>query len=240
MEESMKDLLDVHTHTLASGHAYSTVREVIEAAKARGLKLVGISEHGPAMEGTCAPMYFCNFKVIHAHDYGIGVVMGAELNVTDYAGSVDLSAQLQKRLDYAIASLHDNVTDPGTKEENTEALLGAMKNPRVNIIGHPDNPKFPVDFDALARAAKEQHVLLEINNSSYKPNASRPGSWEKGVELLTACKKYGTEVICGSDAHIDLDVGTHEYSWKLLEACGFPEELVVNTSVERFRAYIEG
>ena len=43
----MKDLLDVHTHTIASGHAYSTVREMITMAKARGLALVGLSEHGP-------------------------------------------------------------------------------------------------------------------------------------------------------------------------------------------------
>ena len=234
----MKDVLDVHMHTIASGHAYSTLREMITMAKARGLALVGISEHGPAMEGTCAPIYFCNFKVIHAQDWGIEVVMGAELNIIDYAGSTDLPAQLLPRLEYAIASLHDNVIEPGTKEENTAALIGAMRNPAVRIIGHPDNPHYPVDFDALARAAKEQHVLLEINNSSYKPNASRPGSWDYGVKLLAACKTYGASVICGSDAHIDSDVGTHEYSWKLLEACDFPEELVVNTSVEKFRAFI--
>ena len=113
-----------------------------------------------------------------------------------------------------------------------------MRHPRVNIIGHPDNPKFPVDFDALARAAKEQHVLLEVNNSSYKPNGSRPGSWECGTLLLAACKRYGTAVICGSDAHIDFDVATHDWSWKLIEACNFPGELVVNRSADAFRAYL--
>ena len=101
-----------------------------------------------------------------------------------------------------------------------------------------DNPVYPVDFDALARAAKEQHVLLEINNSSYKPNGSRSGSEPYGRQLLAACKQHGTAVICGSDAHIDLDVGTHAYSWKLIEACGFPEELVVNTSVEKFESFL--
>ena len=235
----MKDVLDVHMHTIASGHAYSTVREMITVAKERGLELVGLSEHGPAMEGSCGQMYFCNFKVIRQADFGIRVMMGAELNIMDYAGSVDLPAQRLRGLDYAIASLHDNVIDPGTREENTAAILGAMRNPAVSIIGHPDNPVYPVDFDALARAAKEQHVLLEINNSSYKPNGSRSGSEPYGRQLLAACKKYGTAVICGSDAHIDLDVGTHAYSWKLIEACDFPEELVVNTSVEKFRAYIQ-
>ena len=113
-----------------------------------------------------------------------------------------------------------------------------MKNPRVNIIGHPDNPCYPVDFDALARAARDHHVLLELNNSSYRPGGSRQGSWEKGKELLAACKQYGTTVILGSDAHIDLDVGAHERSQELLAACGFPEELVINRDPEAFKAWI--
>ena len=113
-----------------------------------------------------------------------------------------------------------------------------MKNPRVNIIGHPDNPCYPVDFDALARAARDHHVLLELNNSSYRPGGSRQGSWEKGKELLAACKQYGATVILGSDAHIDLDVGAHERSQELLAACDFPEELVINRDPEAFKAWI--
>ena len=60
----MKDLLDVHIHTIASIHAYSTIRESIAAAKERGLVLVGISDHGPALPGSIHEMYFRNFKVI--------------------------------------------------------------------------------------------------------------------------------------------------------------------------------
>jgi len=235
----MKDLLDVHMHTIASGHAYSTVREMITQAKERQLSIVGISEHGPAMRGSCPPIYFCNFKVIRAHDWGIDVRMGAELNIMDYSGSIDLPAQRLKDLDYAIASLHDICIDPGSVRENTAAIVNAMKNPRVNIIGHPDNPYYPVDFDAIAKAAKEQHVLLELNNSSYRPGGSRKGSYEKGKELLAACKKYGTTVIFGSDAHVDLDVGAHEMSQKLVAECGFPEELVINGRPDDFRHWIE-
>ena len=234
----MKDLLDVHTHTIASGHAYSTLREMIEAAKRHGLSLIGISEHGPRMEGSCPEIYFCNFKVIRRDAYGIDLRMGAELNIIDYTGSTDLPAQRLRNRDYAIASLHDICIDPGSTEENTAALIGAMKNPRVNIIGHPDNPCYPVDFDTLARAARDHHVLLELNNSSYRPGGNRQGSWEKGKELLAACKKYGTTVILGSDAHIDLDVGAHERSQELLAACDFPEELVINRDPEAFKAWI--
>ena len=45
-----KFLLDMHTHTLASGHAYGTIREMAQAAAENGLKLLGISEHAPGME----------------------------------------------------------------------------------------------------------------------------------------------------------------------------------------------
>ena len=160
--------------------------------------------------------------------------MGAELNIIDYSGSTDFPARLLKRIDYAIASLHKECIEPGSLAENTAALIGAMRNPHVVIMGHPDNPKFPADLDAVACAAKDNGVLLEINNSSYLPNGPRVGSADNAKIMLAACKKYGTKVIMGSDAHIDLAVGNHDLSQKVLAENNFPEELVVNTSVEKF------
>ena len=149
----MTDIIDLHTHTVASMHAYSTIREMATAAKEKGLALLGISDHAPAMPGTFHEIYFHNFKVIGHASYGVEIMMGAELNVMDETGRVDLPEKVLKKLHYGIASLHDLVIAPGSTAENTAALVGAMKNPYVNIIGHPDNPAYPVDFDALARAA---------------------------------------------------------------------------------------
>ena len=137
-----------------------------------------------------------------------------------------------------MASLHDPCIRPGTKEENTAAILGAMKNPKVKIIGHPDNPKYPVDFDAIAKAAVEQHVLLELNNSSYMPGGSRKGSRELAGELMEAARRHGAMMIMGSDAHIEFDVGNHAYAMELIEQYGFPEELVINSSPEKFKDWI--
>lgn len=234
----MKDLLDVHTHTIASVHAYSTIREMITAAKEKGLELIGIADHAPSMPGAFHEFYFCNFKVIRPEAYGIDVVMGVELNILDYTGSIDLKEHLLSRLDYAIASLHDPCIRPGTREQNTAALIGAMRHPKVKIIGHPDNPLYPVDFDQLAQAACQHHVLLEINNSSYTPGGSRTGSRELAGQLLAACKKHGTTVILGSDAHIDLDVGNHTYSQQMIAQYAFPEELVINSNPQKFRQWI--
>ncbi|MBQ7477031.1 MAG: phosphatase [Selenomonadaceae bacterium] len=230
----MKDLMDLHTHTIASGHAYSTLRENISAAKEKGLELVGISDHAPSMPGSAPDFHFANFRVIPRELDGVKVVMGVELNIIDYSGSTDLAEKFLRRIDYAIASLHNVCLEPGTVAQNTAAVIGAMKNPHVVIIGHPDNPYYPVDFEKIARVAAENHVLLEINNSSYQSGGYREGSRDSAKVMLAACKKYGAEVIMGSDAHICADVGNHKLSQEVLKENNFPPELVVNYDVEKF------
>lgn len=236
----MKDLLDVHTHTIASGHAYSTVRENIIAARDKGLKLIGISDHGPNMPATAHKLHFCNFRVIRPEAYGIDEFMGGvELNIIDFTGSTDLTENMMRRLDYAIASLHELCIDPGTIDQNTEALIGSMRNPHVHIIGHPDNGNFPVDYERLVKAAKDNHVLLEVNNSSYLPFSSRRNARANALKMLALCKQYGVSVIMGSDAHVDIDVGRHELSMEVLAEAEFPEELVVNTDLDKFKAFLK-
>jgi len=105
----MTDIIDIHTHSIASMHAYSTIREIATMAKEKGLALVGISDHAPALPGTFHEMYFRNFKVIRPAAYGIDIIMGAELNIMDYEGGVDLPERVLQKMHYAIASLHDVV-----------------------------------------------------------------------------------------------------------------------------------
>ena len=57
-------LLDVHTHTIASGHAFSSLQEMVHAAAEKGLQILGITEHAPAIPGTCTPIYFRNLHVV--------------------------------------------------------------------------------------------------------------------------------------------------------------------------------
>ena len=234
----MIDVLDVHTHTYASGHAFSTMREVIDAAKVKGLKLIGIADHAPTMPGSAHKFHFLNIRNVPRDAYGIKLILGAELNIMDYSGSTDLPGEVLKSLDYAVASLHNPCIEPGTVEENTAAIIGAMRNPKVIIIGHPDNPHYPVDLELIAKAAKDNHVLLELNNHSYVSTGYRKGSRDKAALMLKACQKYGTEVIMGSDAHIDIDVGNHVNCIEVIKQNNFPEELVINVDVERFYKYL--
>ena len=198
----MKDLLDVHMHTLASGHAYNTIREMIAAGSKKGLALVGIADHAPAMPGSTHRFYFENLRIfdreVYGKEAGVELLMGVELNILNTTGKVDLEEKALRSVDYAIASLHDPCINPGTELDNTTAIMSAMWIPQVKIIGHPDNPRFPVDFDKTAKAA----------------------------------------VIMGSDAHIDLDVGNHALSEEVIREADFPEELVINSSPEKFKEWI--
>ena len=234
----MRDIMDLHTHTVASGHAYNTLYEMAHAASEQKLTLFGSTDHGPRMGGAPHELYFINFKVIPNELYGVRLLMGCELNILDYEGHVDLVPYHLKKMDYAIASIHVPCFTAGTVAQNTSAIVGAMKNPYVKIIGHPDDSRFPIDPDTVAAAAKEHHVLLEINNSSLNPRASRKGARENYAALLERCVHYGTPVIMGSDAHVAADVGNHAGCIALLEELHFPEELVINTSVEKLIPYI--
>lgn len=235
----MKDVLDIHTHTVASGHAYSTIRDNVIAGRNVGLELVGIADHAPLMPGSCHDFNFYNCSVIPREYDGIKLRIGSELNIIDYSGSTDLPARYLKQLDFTIASLHNPCIESGTVSENTAAIIEVMRNPHVTIIGHPDNPQYPVDFEKIAMAAADNKVLLEINNSSYKPTGYRVGSRDNAKIMLSFCKKYSVSVIMGSDAHIEFDVGNHKFSQEVLKENNFPEELIVNTDVNKFFKFVE-
>lgn len=235
----MKLSVDTHSHILMSGHAYSTINEMILGAKERGMEALAITEHAPTMPGTCHQFYFSNYKVIPREKHGIHVLFGTELNILDCDGKVDLPERLLAQMDLCIASIHTPCFGPSKGIlENTKAYVNAMQNPYVNIIGHPDDGRFPVDMEVLARTAKEKGVLLEINNSSLRPGGFRENTVENAEEMLKWCKHYGTMVTVGSDAHIDVDAGNFEEAYKLLERVEFPEELVATTSFEKLKPYV--
>ena len=65
-----KVFIDAHTHTVASGHAYSSLQEMAKAAADKGLEVLGITEHGPSVPGTCPTLYFCSPYLAKCTAYG--------------------------------------------------------------------------------------------------------------------------------------------------------------------------
>lgn len=234
----MRDILDIHTHTIASGHAYNTMMEMIHAAQEKDLEVYGITEHAPQMPGSCCIYYFQNLKVVPREFGGMELLLGAELNILDEKGTVDLREPTLGRMDVTVASLHTPCIRPGSREYNTQCVIEAMKNPHINIIGHPDDGRYPLDYRALVQAAKETHTLLELNDNSLNPRCSRENTRENDLEMLRLCKQYGVSVIMGSDAHFSGDISAHERCHALLLEADFPEDLVVNAQKERLYPYI--
>lgn len=235
----MKFVLDTHSHSLVSGHSYSTIREMALVAKEKGLELLGITEHSITMPGTCNRFYFENLGAVERDKYAVELMLGVELNIMDYNGEVDLENEVLKRMDLVIASLHTPCIKSGTIEQNTAALTKVMDNPYVQIIGHPDDSRYPVDYRELVKAAKEHHVILELNNSSLSPLSVRKSPKENDRKMLRYCMEYQVPIVVGSDAHVDTRVGSHEYAEELLLEEQFPEELVLNRSVAELKNYLK-
>ncbi|GAA0077802.1 phosphatase [Clostridium sp. CTA-5] len=228
----MKYALDIHTHTVASGHAYSTLMENAKAASEKGIKVLGTTEHGITMPNSPHIWYFNNFKVLPREIYGVTMLYGVEANISDYNGNLDMDSDTLKKLDVVIGSIHPHpgVYKVGTKEENTRAFINAIKQGQIDVVGHLGNPEIPVNFEEVVKCAYENNVLIEINNSSF--TTSRVGSKDNCTEIALLCKRYGAKLVINSDAHFCTKIGEFTEAIKMLESIEFPEELIINKTPE--------
>lgn len=222
----MKYALDVHTHTIASGHAYSTLMENAKAAAEKGIKVLGTTEHGISMPHSPHIWYFQNYKVLPREMYGVTMLYGTEANIIDYDGNLDMDDFTIEKMDIVIGSIHDEVYKVGSIEENTRAFTNVIKNGKIDIIGHLGNPEVPVDFERVVKCAIENDVLIEINNSSF--TTSRIGSLSNCTDIALLCKKYGGKLIMNSDAHFCTLIGEFTKAVNMLESIEFPEEFIIN------------
>ena len=235
----MDILLDVHTHTVASGHAFSTLQEMARAAADKGLQILGITEHTKGIPGACSYIYFRNLPVVPRTMYGVELLLGAEINIVDYDGALDLEEKYFRFLDIRIAGLHSLCYQPGSVEQNTSAVLGAIRNPHIDIISHPGDGTADLHFEPLVLAAKECGVLLEINNSSLNPSRHKEKARENNLEILRLCKRYEQPVILGSDAHISFSIADYGWLYPLLAETDFPPSLILNDKPDLFKARLK-
>lgn len=232
----MKLEADLHTHTVASGHGYSTLKEMVEAASEKGLKMLGITDHGLLMPGGPHFYHFTNMINWPQTINGVEVLKGVEGNIINTYGQIDVPSEVLEHLDLVLAGFHDGTGYNGNSvEDNTRAMVAAIKNPCVHIIVHPGNPKYPVDIEKVVLAARVFGKALELNNNSF---FVRPGSDTRCHLLAKLCKKYKVMVALNSDAHLWCGVGECEKAVELATEVGISEEYILNTSAERVRDFI--
>ncbi len=233
-------LSDMHTHSIASGHGtISTISEMAKAASRKGLKLLGITDHGPATMNAGTPSYFRSLTYSPKERFGLTLMYGVELNILDSEGHVDLQEDLLEKLDYAVASMHrQNYTSLGC-EENTRAFLNAMKHPKVRILGHSDNPAFPVDYEKIASRAKACGVLFEMNEASLTPGGYRGDTRKTCTEILRCCRKYDLPILLSSDSHGPSGVGDFTNAAAFVHESMFPENMILNNQIPRLKVFLE-
>ncbi|MDR1612289.1 MAG: phosphatase [Planctomycetota bacterium] len=227
--------VDTHTHTVLSGHAWSTLQENAAAARERDLFGLCLTEHGPRMPGGGTDIIPAAQNMLPKTVNGIRVYKGTEANIVDFNGLLDIGSKFLSRTEFAIASLHDICMQPGDAVQNTGALLAAINTDRIDMLGHLDDPKVPCELDTLVTETNRLGKLVEINNNSL---AVRRNSEPNVVTLAKLCMRLQAPVCVSSDAHFATMVGAVDNALALLNRLGFPEELVINRNFDIFDAYI--
>lgn len=220
--------IDLHSHTIASSHAYSTIGEYVAFAKSKGIVMFANTDHGPAVPDGAHRWHFGNLKVVpHIFD-NVAVLRGIEANILE-SGQIDMDVPILNQLDIVLAGLHPNLT-PTDSDTHTKLLIKVIKSGLVDVISHPGDIRYPYDEQAFLECAKENNVAIEINSSSDVN--SRFNSKERCIRIGRMAAKIGNIISIGSDAHICHYLGNFENAIDTLEKAGIKEDQIINRSAK--------
>lgn len=196
---------DLHMHSTWSDGARS-IREMAEAARARGLRYVVITDHSASLgiaNGLSVERLRAQAAEVREVDAAMGpnfrVLHGTEMEIKA-DGSLDYPDEVLAELDFVIASLHTSLSQP--RAQITERLLNAINNLHVDMIGHPtgrllpDRPAAALDMDAVLQAAAETRTIMEVNANPHRLDL-RDSHIRRALEL-------GVVIAINTDAH-DID-----------------------------------
>ncbi len=233
----MKFLIDLHTHTNTTPHAYSSLEENIRAGKEKGIKIIANTMHGPFLQDSPHWWAIANQRTLPEYIDGIRILKGVEANVINKNGDIDINNKVIEICDIVIGGFHSipEYGDIDNIEKNTTAIINVMKNNLVDIVVHLGNPIFPIDYEKVVIAAKKHNVAIEINNGSL--TTSREGSKPNCKKIMELCLKYKPYISLGSDAHFSSLVGELSESIKLVG--NYDKELILNTSEENLKEFFK-
>lgn len=226
---------DLHCHTLASTHAYSTITELANAAAECGLCAVACTDHGIGLPDAPHLWHFLNLRALPRAIAGVRILHGVEANVMDFTGRLDMPVEMLERLDIVIASMHMGLLPAGTVEECTNAWLAVAENPLVDIIGHSGTPCYAYDYERVIPVFGQYGKIVEINENSF---GAREGSAENCRRIAQLCKQHHVRVVVNSDTHYHTTVGQVPVCMEMLREIGYPSADIINGSRETFAAFL--
>lgn len=257
----MRQLLcDVHTHTIFSRHAYSTIAENVQVASERGLELLGSADHYSDMlfdkQSIKNFQFYINQGVWPREWRGVRLLRACEADIVDlgghlfgwniacprsmtgdkYPGDPTLKEVVFGHLDYVVASIHGKAFTRGANlTQTTNMYVHALEDPKVLIMGHPGRAGVPFDVHEVVSAAKAMHKLIEVNDHSLEGHFYER-SHEACHKIAEACAEEGVPIAVSSDAHICSDIGRLDRAAAFLDEIDFPQELVATRTAETFIA----
>lgn len=220
---------DLHMHTTATDGTAS-IEEMVEAAKARGLEYIAITDHSKrvtmanGLDADRLREHWRNIDAVRKQTKGIHVLCGIECDILEDA-TMDLPDDVLAEADWVLAVLHYGLKQPRAKIQ--ERLLMALRNPYVHAIGHPSGriigqrPGADIDFDELFHVAKEEGKFLEIN--------ADPARLDLDDVHAAAAKARGIPIVISTDAHSTKGFASMEWGVYQARRAGLTAADVINT-----------
>ncbi len=251
--------VDLHTHSLASHHALNSIEEILHKADQLGMSGIAITDHGPGTDNAIQiarnqgksyrwsdrikgpdSHYFKVFLSRYEAPKNVKTKLfkGIECNIFGLGDEIiDLPKNLVSDFDIVIASVHPlpYIFELQDQESIAERMILAMS-AGADIIGHPFHKSFVLDQELIVRCAAEKGVALELNNSSLRLKKAEESTILKMLELA---KRFDCRISLASDAHVTNELGSDECIQPLLRQSAFPEELIINHSLESACQFVD-
>ena len=241
-------IADLHTHTIFSKHAYSTIQENIVAAQKMNLKYLAITDHiyndGTPLdiknEGTrCRHLE----KEVNSHreEGQPYVISGGEFNIAQRLDHWDKFKRLKWRpiglhgfkLDIKQLSLNDLYQEFKKAAENHNAFAHIERElHKIDHYRHRDklDDEIRSFFEAIVDLAVNKNIFLEVNESSLRNNDD--GNADKIKYWISLAKEKACDIYLASDAHYSSRIGKFPLSIELLNEIDYPKELILNCNEE--------
>ncbi len=229
--------IDLHIHTLHSGHAYGSFYDVINEAMRKKMDIIAITDHGPDLLGASSKYHF-NIGHRKPEYKNLKILWGCEANIIDTKGNIDLSLETQKKLDIVLVGFHkvSKYKDAGIKG-NTKAMINALKNPNIKILTHPTHPQHQYDYTKVFQASLDNNVLLELNLSYLKnSNEEKLILFKKMIDMT---RKAGKKIIVNSDAHFIHEIGDDAILKKYWKKLGLNKDIIINNYPKELMKLLE-
>lgn len=231
--------IDLHVHSNTNVHAFSTIKENADYAAETGMKVIAITNHGPALEDTPHWWQLLNIRIVPEYINGVRILKGVEANIVGENGELDINQKLYEQMEIILAGFHGNHLYPANpdREKNTRAVINLMKSQKADIIVHLGNPSFPIDYKLVTKTAKECNIALELNNSSL--GGTRIGSEKTCRELAKYAKEYGCYICINTDSHYCAQIGHTPLASQIAEEIDYPQNLILNSSEDILFDFLE-